>query len=81
MALPLDVVQSDGEHVVRVDDGWLIYPEPDRAGTGKTCRSYISICDIYSMETLWGNLRSFPTATGSPTAGTGCTLNKSLKVP
>jgi len=79
--LPQDFGHPGRKWAAWADLGWPIHLETDRAPTGETCRSCISIYGTL-MRTLGANLRSFLAGAGSATAiaATGCTLNMSVKI-
>jgi len=81
VGLPLDFDYPSTKWAAWADFGWPIHPATDRARTGQTCRSCISIYGTL-MLTLGANLQTFLAGAGSATAiaATGCTFNMSIKI-
>jgi len=81
VCLPLDFVHPGRTWAAWTDFGWRIHGETDRARTGKTCRSGITIY-CTSKRMIGANLESFLAVAGSATAitATGCTFNMSVKI-
>ena len=81
VGLPLKFVHPGRKWAAWANIRWPIRPETERAWTGETCRSCISIYGTL-MRTLGANLQTFLAGAGSATAiaATGCTFNMSIKM-